>query len=280
MLTDIHVVYENAEGLQTLSLPIVGSSPKDSLLIRKVTGLNPPDLDLHIGDYASDGGVYQGRRVGARNVVMTIDLNPNPALGETVSGLRTFLYKVFVDPLVHGDNVQLVFLTDTGKTITTHGYTEKLESELFDIETLVQISMICPNPYLRDLAPTQLVNPTGTWVSLPFVYDGDAESGFSLEIEVSTATSILNVSVGSRVISFGHDFLPGDVVQIDTNRGSRSATYTRSGVTKSLLAKLAYTSQWIQLHSADSLVSVYGALSTDVVGGIKSMTYQPTYWGL
>ena len=85
MLKQIDVVYGTEEDEQALSLPILGLTPKDSLLLRKVTGLNPPDVNLFIGDYSRDGGTYQGRRVESRNVVLTIDLNPNPALGDTVS---------------------------------------------------------------------------------------------------------------------------------------------------------------------------------------------------
>lgn len=107
MLTRIDVDSENP-----FYIPILGAAPKDSLMVRTITGLNPPDKDLFIGDYARDGGSYQGRRVGQRNVVMILDINPNPALGETVSGWRELLYKAFDDPLPDADSVQLTLKDD------------------------------------------------------------------------------------------------------------------------------------------------------------------------
>lgn len=98
MITQIDLMSENA-----IDLPIIGITPKTSLLIKKIDGLDPPDRVLFIGDYSQDGGLYQGRRVSKRNVVITIDLNPNPALGETVESLRDKLHRAFIDPQVEGD---------------------------------------------------------------------------------------------------------------------------------------------------------------------------------
>src|SRR5690606_37276924 len=95
-------------GEQALALPLVGLTPKDPLLVRDVTGLNPSDFELYIGRFARDGGNYQGRRVVERNIVMTIDLNPDPALGQTVSSLRQQLYKIFINPMVDSDYLRLI----------------------------------------------------------------------------------------------------------------------------------------------------------------------------
>lgn len=289
MLTQIDVVYGD-EGLsdpidtiigeQALALPILGVTTKSSLLIRKATGLSPADIDLMIGDYSRDGGYYQGRRVGNRNVVLTIDLNPNPALGETVSGLRELLYRAFLDPLVDADHVELVLLNDDGRVLNLYGYVEKIETDLFDIETMVQISMICPDPYLRDVAETVLVNPTGTWISVPFTYGGSAETGFAAEIVISSETPVLTVKNNSQAMVFEHQFLAGDVVYLNTNRGERDAAYMRDGVVKPLLAKLTPESKWLELHSQSNTMNVHGALMSDLIAGVRTLTYRASYWGI
>ncbi len=265
---------------KALALPILGLSTTDSLLIRKVTGLNPPDIDLFIGEYSRDGGSYGGRRVGSRNVVMTIDLNPNPALDETVGGLRDLLYKTFVDPLVNADHIELVLHEDDGRVRNLYGYTEKFETEVFDIETMAQISMICPDPYIRDLSETTLTNASGTWVSVPFDYTGTAETGFKTEIILSDNTSVLTVINNHAYMRFTYPFETNDIVTINTNRGERDATVSRGGVASSLLPSLSFDSKWLELHSQTNTISVYGEYPGHSIAGVKSMTYRASYWGV
>lgn len=279
MLTQIDVVYGNESGEQALALPILGVTPKDSLLIRKVTGLNPPDPTLFIGEFARDGGIYQGRRVGARNVVLTMDLNPNPALGETISGLREILYKTFMDPQVDADYIRLVLNDDDSNQRYLVGYAEKFETEIFDIETMAQVSIICPDPYIRDQMETVLEHETG-WISVPFTYTGTAETGLEVDIIVTSDTPTVTFSNNNRTMVLTYPFLNGDIIHINTKRGERDITLDRSGVITPLIAKLDPTSRWLELHSQNNSMKVYGALETDLIAVVKKLTYTATYWGV
>lgn len=276
MLTQIGVEYEGDE----LIVPILGVTPKESLLIRKITGLNPPDLDLFIGDYSRDGGTYQGRRVGKRNVVITADLNPNPALGETISGLRELLYKVFVDPQVDADFVKVNYYDDLGRVRYSVGYTEKFDTEIFDVETMAMISMICPDPYLRDNTETELTHPTG-WTTVPFTYEGTAETGFEVSIYINSATSVLTLDNNGKKMIINRSFDVADVVTINTVRGSRLLTVTPSGGSPiSIVANLEPTSPWVELHSQANTMKVYGATTGDLIASIRSLKYTQAYWGI
>lgn len=289
-----------------LELPILGVTTKNSLLVRKVAGLSPPDVDLFIGDYARDGGTFQGRRVGNRNVVMTIDLNPNPALGETVSGLRELLYKVFIDPLVNADFVELLLHDEAGNIRNLAGYTEKFETDIFDIETLVQISMICPDPYIRDLDETSLRPSSGTWVSIPFTYGGTAEAGFEVEILIADATPSITLKNNGQGMLITSSLAANDVVYVNTNRGYRDirrATQSAvlamksanpfgtptgiiwkklvdAGSTTPLISSLSPTSRWLELHSQSNTMNVHGATPSSLVAGIQQLSYRASYWGV
>lgn len=281
MLTQVDVVYEDEHGPKALALPIRGLTTKDSLLLRKITGLGPPDPTLFIGEYARDGGTYQGRRVGKRNVVITIDLNPNPALEETVQGLREFLYKLFMDPLVDAEHVQLVLHDDLNNERYLYGYAEKFDSDIFEAENLVMVSIICPDPYIRDIESVTLEHAGGGWATVPFSYKGSAEAGFEVEINITSPTSILTLDNNGRTMIFDDfDFEIGDVVNINTNRGSRDATITREGITMPLIAALTPASRWLELHSANNTLRVYGETPTDIHAAIKSLEYTATYWGV
>lgn len=265
---------------KALALPILGVNTTDSLLLRKVTGLNPPDVDLFIGEFSRDGGYYQGRRVGDRNVVLTIDLNPNPALGETVSGLRELLYKTFVDPLVDNDYVELVLREDDGRIRNLYGYCEKFETEIFDVETMVQISMICPDPYIRDLAETVLTNPTGSWITVPFTYNGTAETGFYVEIEVTNATNMVTLKNNNSALKLSYPFQAGDQIRLNTKRGERDITLVRNFQLYPLIASLTSDSKWLEVHSQNNYMTVYGADTSALVAGVKTLRFRSSYWGV
>lgn len=303
MLTQIDVVYENESGPQSLALPILGLTPKDSLLIRSVTGLSPADIELFIGDYSKDGGSYQGRSVQKRNVVMLMDLNPNPALGETVAGLRKILYKTFLDPLVDGDDLQIILHDDIEPDRYLIGHTEKFETDLFTTETIAQISLICPDPFMRSLTETFLENETG-WTIVPFEYEGTAETGFEVEIIVDTTTSVLNLANNAKIMNITYDFVVDDVVYVNTNRGNRdirkaslaSVTAKKAanptwsiqevwdqiiidGDSTPLIARLSPMSRWLELHSQNNSMRIYGVTTGDLPAVIKTLSYSNSYWG-
>lgn len=289
----------------SLGLPILGVNMTESLLLREATGLNPPAIDLFIGEYARDGGFYGGRRVGQRNVVLTIDLNPNPALGETTQGLRELLYKIFIDPAVREDSLQLLLHDENGGIRSLYGYVDTFETELFASETVAQISIVCPDPYIVDAVETELRSPTGTWLSVPFAYDGTAETGLETEVYISADHGVLNINNNGYVMKLTHPFLINDVVYVNTRRGERQvrlASLTNvnamraanpklttkqiweklveAGQTTSLLSKLSLDSPWLELHDPTNKLRVYGTTFSNSVAGIKSLVFRPTYWGV
>jgi hypothetical protein len=304
LLTQIDVVFGEGAG-EALALPILGVTPNESLLIREVTGLNPPQIDLFIGEYARDGGFYGGRRVGQRNVVLTIDLNPNPALGESVQGLRELLYRIFIDPQVDADHIELVLHDDAGNERNLYGYTETFETELFGTDTVAQVSVVCPDPYIRDLVETMMFNAAGSWTSLPFTYGGTAETGFEVEIYMSANHPKLILDNNGKRMTITDNLLSTEVVYINTNRGQRRIWKTTQanlaqmriaqtplstwelwnfmadlGDATSLLSKLDVRSPWIELHSIANTMKVHGTLPTDSVAGIKRLQFRPAYWGV
>lgn len=274
MLTKIDIVSENA-----FFIPILGVTPKDSLLLFKVTGLNAADINLFIGEYARDGGTYQGRRVQPRNVVMTIELNPNHGLGETVDGLREMLYKAFLDPQANDDYLKILLHDDRGRERYLVGYVEKFEVDIFSSDTMCQISMICPDPFIRDNEATVLTSSSG-WVTVPFTYAGTAETGFETEIHLTATTPTLTLSNNNKTMVLTNSFLSGDIVTVNTNRGSRSITLNRGGVITSLLGKLSSTSPWLELHAQTNTMKVYGALPDNVIASVKRLEYTTAYWGV
>lgn len=274
MLTQVNLV-----GDTTISMNVLGAGPRDSRIIRKITGLGPPEIDLFIGDYARDGGIYTGRRIGKRNIVMELGLNPNYGSNETVDGLREGLYKIFLDPGVNGDDLVIELVDDIKPIRRAIGFAEKFEGDLFEKDTAVQVSLICPDPYLTDATETVL---TGSFTTFPFTYGGSAETGFTVRVEVSASTPYLTIENNGKTMVFDYDFLAGDVLRVNTTPGKREVKLDRAGFPDiELLFAMTPESPWIQLHSQSNVLKVYDHPDTEgVVAAMTELRYTPTYWGI
>lgn len=275
MLTKVRV-----DSASAIDLNIKNATTKDSLLIRKITGLNPAEVSTFIGEYAADGGTYQGRRVQKRNVVLTIDINPNQALGETVDGLRTKLYKQFYDPSIDSDAVKLKLYDSSDLVRYVIGYTDKTETDPFDQENTCQISMVCPDPYIRNDELTTYAD-ISAYAVLPITYNGTAETGFYMSVKIMAYTPKLIVELDNKLMTLERDFYPGDIVDIDTNRGEKSITLTSPLTgTSSILSSFSESSVWHFLHNKSSVISVYGTSQSDLIGGIATLQFREAYWGI
>lgn len=302
MLKQIQVDSENP-----FVIPFIGASPRDSLLLQKITGLGPPDIDLFIGDYARDGGTYQGRRVNKRPLQLIFTPNPDPALFETITGLREILYRAFLNPQVDSDEVRLVFTEDDGRVRYLTGYTEKHEPNFFDEDTSIPISLICPDPYIRDIDYQLYENDSG-WSSFPFYYGGTAENGIEVEVYVNTRSSELNLDLNGKIMQvFANtsNFRTYEAIYISTVPGFRalrralasdvsdyrtanpSATMrevwdalTAMGQTSALLGGLTSASIWPKLHVQSNIIKIHGPSTSDGNFSIRKLRFQQIYWGL
>lgn len=272
MLTRVDVQSENP-----FYLNIKDARPTDSIIVEKIEGLDPPDIDLFLGEYARDGGHYSGRRVGKRNPLFLLTLNPNFAQGESVSGLRELLYRTFVDPRVSGDDVTIVLKDDEKEDRYLTGYTEKFEASIFSNDTTVQISMLCPNPYLLD------VDESAAWGSGPnviFNYLGSAETGVELELLVTVPTNVINIELNSqKVTQLDFNFQVDDRVLINTRRGERKIQVVRNGFIINILYALSTTSGWIELHKRNNELIIKG-VDSSVVANVNTIAFRAAWWGV
>lgn len=284
MLSTIKVVAD-----ETITLEVAAAHPGYSYLLKGVSGLNPTDLDLFMGDYARDGGIYSGRRANRRAVGLAITPNPQFSQGETVSDLRRKLQRVFMEPNLRGDAVTLEFYDDVSlDVLTIKGYAEKFENEVFSQDPTVNVSLLCPDPYIKKSQPTVFDGPL--WVENSFPYSGTANSGFKLKVEITSDTDTLTLGVDDELdptnifqlnLSSLGGFLVGDIVDIDTNYGHRSVNIIRGGITASIFSGLTNSSKWVQLHSENVKLRLGAATPNDqVVAGGLEFSYVATYWGI
>lgn len=284
MLTKVTVLAE-----EPIELPLIGATPKDRYILQKVTGLNPPEIDLFVGDYARDGGVYTGRRVNNRSVTMAITPNPSYANQDTVASMRQHLHRSFIEPSAYSEATQLLLNDDLGqgnKMVT--GYVENFEGDVFTSDPTVNISLLCPDPFIRDSVETE--HHTEMWTTHSFPYFGTAPAGIKLDLEVTSATDTIVVglnldSTPGNIFEMDlgrvNGFLAGDKVFIRTEYGKRSVTLLRGTEETSLLAFLTPRSRWIQARGKILTFSLGRLVPGDeaVAVGMYS-AYRAAYWGV
>jgi len=205
--------------------------------IENIDGLGPVKSDLSTVNTPLDaGGIYLSSKDGMRNVVVTVEFNPNHGSGSTVAALRQKLYTVYTP----GNKIELELETLLYGTLHIKGTVEANEPVIFSKDPQNQISILCTKPYFRsDTSFRTYVVPVASFPLFSVPFEGLVTTGFTFEFEVVSPIEYFQLhaepAMGRSYLSLNMSFLAGDVVKFSTVPGDRYVTYTRDGVTKSAL---------------------------------------------
>lgn len=125
-----------------------------SFIVKKISGLEPPEIS------AWSNARSNNTNFGAltpREVSILLKLNPNNSEGKTVSQLRDELYKLINAP--GGNEIQffLVPSEDLPHKILT-GAVSRIEANAFAQEQEALITMVFPNPLIKDYQQENLLS--------------------------------------------------------------------------------------------------------------------------
>ena len=125
----------------SLELPL--RWPNDAgLLLYKIDGITPGDVDVRSQDYAVlDGGVYNSSRMGTRTITLNFYYGFDPHIEST----RHRAYQYF--PVK--EQVRLDFLTDE-RDLSIWGWVEENDTQIFSEQEEGQVSIVCPDPYFYE----------------------------------------------------------------------------------------------------------------------------------
>lgn len=225
-----------------------------------------------------DGTFYNSSRVDQRNIVITIILNGD------IEANRQRLYKIF--------NLKKpckIYFQNENRNVFIIGYVETLEGDLFVQREQMQISIICPRPFWKDLNTiyTELSN-TLKLFEFPFSIEykheipfsehidyplatinniGDIEAGVIMTVTISdnvTGLKLYNLTT-QKFIGFDYSFAAGDELTIDTISGEMSAMLNRNGSMINLLNFIADGSTWIKLLPGENEFSYAVTTGADSV---------------
>lgn len=206
------------------ALTITGKEDRYQLI--NVDGLQPPSVSVNSTPVAAaDGSIFNSARIGTRNIVLQIRINGD------VESNRLDLYKYFAVK----EKIELRFVTKS-REVKISGYVENVECPLFTNSEIMQISIICLNPYFQD------VNSTTALISIspgaPTQNSSDVPMGLQFDIYANSgqfhSITITNETTGEFLKLARQDgtgyFLSGSRVRINTANLEKSVLYNPDGI--------------------------------------------------
>ena len=260
-----------------MTFEIAAADPDEIIILQSISGLSPADVTLFTGDFAKNGGYYQGRRVSQRNPIFNLKLNPDYVNDIEVSDIREMLYRQFLEPTASGDGVQVLLEDDRKPDRYFICYTEKFPTDIFDAKPKASISTLCVDPMLKSAAETTDSNPSG-WVSVPVAYDGSADTGIEVTMKVAVAGTQMTLENNGQLMKLvkGTNFAVNDIIYINTKQGERQITLNGADV----MALLTADSTWITLNQAGNTLQAYGTVAADGSAVVTDYTYRSEWWGV
>jgi hypothetical protein len=165
----------------------------DVLQVRKVEGLGPVKATINKSPRGSiPGESFTGSSLPSRNIVITIGLNPDWNLW-TVEKLRRLVYSYFMTQLL----VRLVFRSDDDfPPVEISGYVEDVVPDIFAKDPVMQVSIICPDPFFTAVEPSLVTGIASVGSSQlkgghsATVLDIDENGGMTLDYQGSIETGV------------------------------------------------------------------------------------------
>lgn len=196
MIKSVYV--KNYRGESTI---LTLTKPNESgFIITSIDGLGPSHANINTTNLSSDdGAIYNSSRVEVRNIVLHLRFlegtinTPAKINGENtvrkaiIEDIRLLSYKYF--PIKK--KVTLIFETDQ-RYVSTEGYVETNEPDIFSNEESTSISILCPDPYF--------------YLAGNYEYTENAFSTVQSKIEFrasETPTKYSNESVSEDLTEFG-----------------------------------------------------------------------------
>lgn len=248
---------ENSKGD---SLQLTGDEANYQIL--NIEGLNPPQAQVNFTNIAGmDGAKFNSAKLQTRELVITIKINGNAEAN------RLRLYQVFPTK----EQVTFYYSNST-RDVFIKGYVNSCEVNPFSRSEQMQISIICPQPYFKDMNEiiTDISDITALFEfpfsinlnePIPFsafksgkistVFNtSDVQTGVMIQIDISSSVNDIRIvnTVTGDFFELNYAFQAGDRVTINTNSGEKSVQLLRNGETLNIFSAIVTGSTFLQLE--------------------------------
>lgn len=237
--------------------------------ILSVRGLNPPNAQINTSKIAGlDGSKFNSSTMNERNLVIMIKLRGD------IERNRIRLYSFF-----RSKEWCKFYYKNNSRDVYIEGYVESVECDLFSNKEIVQVSIICPNPYFKGVEEIiDDISKSLAAFEFPFAIDIDdpiefstvdnskitnifndseSETGVIITIDVLSTISTIQIKGTSRGETFtlDYNFVKNDRITIDTNKGEKSVSLLRNAATINLFSAVRKGSTFFQLDIGNNFFS-------------------------
>ena len=280
---------ENAKGA-VLEL----TNNEENYQVTDISGLNPPNANINTSNYANgDGSSFNSSRIPNREIVITVYINGD------VQKNRLTLYKYF-----RTKEWCKIYYKDDSRDVFIEGYVQTLEVTPFVQKQVAQISILCPNPYFKDIDTIiQSISKIIKKFTFPFsinidkpipfstlelekvtnvINDSESETGLIIDVTFMGTVrklEIRNVDNGENFI-VDYEFVKNDKLIINCNRGSKSIILTRDAVKYNLIPYVRNGSTFFQLGIGDNNFSFLADEGSDDMLVDIHFNYYKVYLGV
>lgn len=240
--------------------------------ILSIEGLNPPNAQINTSVIAGmDGARFNSSKLDTRNIVVSIKI-----CGD-IERNRLRLYSFFVTK----QRCRFYYKNDSLDAFA-EGYIESVECAIFTESEVMQISIICPDPYFK--SAQEIIDDISKTVKLfefPFAIEYEmspivghmygiefsrfeanrivnvesrSENGIIIEVEIFHPVNkieILKVDTNEK-FTLEYEFQIFDKVVINTAKGQKSATLMRDNDEINLFTSIGKGSVFFQLKNGDN----------------------------
>lgn len=234
--------------------------------VYEIDGLNPPEAQINTSSMAGvDGSKFNSAVLQERNIVLYIKIRGD------VETNRLKLYQYF-----RTKEYCKLYYQNGSRNVYIEGYVESFPVSPFSNNEVAQISILCPNPYFKDL--TEIVNDISKVIkkfTFPFSIEIDDPIPFS-EIELEKVTDVVNTSesetgliietvflgkvdkfeirntVTGEIFILNYSFQEDDQLTINCNKGNKSVRLIRGGKETNLIPYIQKGSTFFQLRIGDN----------------------------
>ena len=236
-----------------------------NFVVTHVEGLTPPASVISTGVVATmDGERQTNVRVDKRNIVITLNILSD------VERNRILLYKYFKlkQPCK-------IYYKNDSRDVYIEGTVETFETDLFTALQEVQISIICAQPYFKAIEEMYYdISQVLSMFEFPFSIDSDGVEFSLLDpsliakvenggdvitgvlIEITANGEVINPKIYNTVTRgmFGVNLKmqKGDVVRINTNKGSKKVELISNGITTNIMNSIMINPDWFQLEIGEN----------------------------
>ena len=241
---------------------------EDNFQVLKITGLNPPKAQINTTKMATlDGKKFNSSTLNERNIVITVKLNGD------VEKNRIRLYSFF-----RPKEWCKFYYKNNSRNVFIEAYTENVECDLFTNNEVMQISLLCPEPYFKDIQ--EIIDDISKILSkfeFPFSIDEDGiefstldtskitnvhnssemDTGVIIDIDIYSHIEkllIKNTSTG-ETLTLNYQFQSNDKVTINTNKGHKSIKLVRNAETINIFSAIEKGSKFFRLNIGDNFFS-------------------------